>query len=124
MRKLLCLAGLMLLTGCATTLPHALETLRVGMDKDEVLKIAGSPKRTYRQDSEDHWIYTYFKDHEAVLKDVTFRDGRVVRVHKPTALRRNSRSELENAETLEEYEAKARELKREKKNFKPADGGE
>ncbi len=57
--------------------------VREGMDKDQVLELAGSPKRTYRTNSQDHWIYVSFKNNDEYTQDLTFEEGKLVRVGRP-----------------------------------------
>jgi outer membrane protein assembly factor BamE (lipoprotein component of BamABCDE complex) len=75
------------LCACASmvSLPKSLDNVRAGMDKDQVLGTAGNPKRTFRSNSQDHWIYVFFKNHEEFSREITFEDGKVVRVTKALA---------------------------------------
>lgn len=98
------------ITSC-TSVPQALEGLRPGADKDFVLSSAGNPTRTFRENGEDHWIYTYFAGDQQYLRDVVFEDGKVLRVTRPLA-KEPWMKDLEKASTLEEYERKAREHQR------------
>lgn len=52
------------------------------MDKAQVLETAGDPKRTYREHSEDHWIYVYFEGEKEFSREVVFEGGKVERVTK------------------------------------------
>ena len=78
--------GILTLTGCSSlSVSKALEQVHPGMDKDRVLESAGNPARTFRENMQDHWIYTYFlKDHEW-RREVIFEDGKVVKVTQATA---------------------------------------
>lgn len=97
-----------LLSGC-THLPisRQIDKITIGMDKDQVLDEIGDPKRTFRSNSQDHWIYVYFEENNEWRRQVDFRDGKVFKVGRPVA-KRNWESELENSETMEEFESKAR----------------
>ena len=119
MRKMIwiiCLA----LVGCTTPMPRTLEHVTLGMDKDRVLENAGNPKRTFRENSQDHWIYIYFVDDKEWKREVVFEGGKAVRITDPLA-KENWVKELEKASSMEEYEYKAREHQKKADDFKPVD---
>ena len=101
--------SLSLLAACATTSKHGLERVKEGMDKDAVLDTAGSPTRTYRTSSQDHWIYVYFEGAEEMNRDLVFEDGRLVKLSKPMG-KQNWAKELES-------------LRDSSQGFKAVDGG-
>ena len=107
MRKTICIFCL-LLSGCAGSLPRAIEQIRTGMDKDQVLETAGNPQRTFRETSQDHWIYVYFNGEQQVLRDVTFEDGKVAQISRPIVGQEPWVKDLEKSKSMEEYEQKAR----------------
>jgi outer membrane protein assembly factor BamE (lipoprotein component of BamABCDE complex) len=98
-----------LLAGCASAppLPEALDSIAVGMDKDKVLESVGNPQRTYREESQDHWIYIYYSKDKEWRRDIVFAAGKVVRVTRPQA-KEEWVKELENTTSMEEYENKVR----------------
>ena len=96
------------LSGCASGLHQNLAKLRNGMDKDEVLSQAGDPRRTFRTNSQDHWIYVFHKEDQEWLQQVDFAEGKVVNIGRPQAKKAASTSELEDADSMEEYERRAR----------------
>ena len=52
---------LLFFTACSSApVNEALNRVRVGMDKDDVLNIAGNPKHSFRAGGKDHWIYSYY----------------------------------------------------------------
>jgi hypothetical protein len=72
------IVGFLILGACTTlAVDEGLSRVKTGMDKDSVLNLAGNPKRTYRADSKDHWIYTYFRSEREYVQSVTFENGRV-----------------------------------------------
>lgn len=76
--------GFLLLSACASvSVEDSLEKLKVGMDKDEVLRSAGNPKRTFREKGQDNWIYVYFRGDTEMNRIVRFEDGKVARVDRP-----------------------------------------
>jgi outer membrane protein assembly factor BamE (lipoprotein component of BamABCDE complex) len=111
----------LILSACASSPKANLQKLRVGMDKDEVLQAAGDPKRTFRANSEDHWIYIYFEGDEEWRRQIDFRDGKVILVGRAIP-KKNWQSELEATGTMEEFESKARAHQRKASEFKSIDG--
>lgn len=94
--------------GCATvTVEEGLNRVRSGMDRDSVLDLAGNPRRTFRTDSRDHWIYTFFRNDKEFVRTVTFVNGRVTDVTTTKILRAPSDTES-SGETFEELESKLR----------------
>lgn len=77
--RVLLTAFLFFLSACAST-RQSVDGVRSGMDKDRVLQVAGNPKRTYRSNSQDHWIYVDFIKDEEFSRVVTFEDGKVIKV--------------------------------------------
>lgn len=116
------------LVACASGPQRELATIQPGMDKDQVLDKAGDPKRTFHTNGQDHWVYVYYENDHQFRQQVDFADGKVVRVGRPTDKARvpNSTDELESAETMEEFEQKARELQKKNhsssENFQNVDG--
>jgi len=101
------------LTSCASPRHQEIHGVREGMDKDDVLEQAGDPRRTFRAEGKDHWIYVFQKDNKLMLQQIDFEQGKVVRVGQPKANSDTSDDDLESADTLEEFErrAKARQRK-------------
>jgi outer membrane protein assembly factor BamE (lipoprotein component of BamABCDE complex) len=111
----------LLLTGCAGSLPRALDGVKVGMDKDQVLETAGDPKRTYREAMQDHWIYVYFEHDREWRRDVVFEEGKVAKITRPLG-KEEWVKDLEKTKSMEEYEQKAREHQKKSEKFKSIDG--
>jgi hypothetical protein len=121
MRLLICFCVL-LITGCASNTYRDLENIHPGMDKDQVLDRAGNPKRTFRSNSQDHWIYVYFHDNEEWARQIDFAGGKVHKVGLPLA-KHSLEKALEEADSMEEYEATARAHQKKSSGFKDIDGG-
>lgn len=119
--RLMIITFMLSLISCASTVPKALDRLQVGMDKDDVLRLAGNPKRTFRSQGQDHWIYTYYIDDQEWRRDVVFESQRVIRVTRATPTAKEKRG-LEDAETMEEFESKAR-SRQKASDFQYIDGG-
>ena len=73
------------IVGCASTGANILEGIREGMDKDEVLRSAGNPRRTYRTSGQDHWIYTFYQGDQEFSRTVDFEEGKVTKIGRPVA---------------------------------------
>ncbi len=113
----------LLIAGC-TTFSQSMDRIRAGMDKDEVLSRLGSPKRTFRENGLDNWIYLYFQGDQEFRRDVVFESGKVIRVTRATLSRKSSfHLELENSNSVEEFEAAVRAQQKKSEGFKYIDGG-
>ncbi len=121
--RLWVIGATIVLAGC-TTFSQTMDRIKPGMDKDEVLSRLGNPKRTFREDGLDNWIYMYFQDDQEYRRDVVFENGKVIRVTRGTLARKSSfYLELENSNTPEEYEAAVRAPQKKSNGFKYKDGG-
>ncbi len=109
------------LASCASNPTNDLERLHAGMDKDKVLEVAGNPKFTFRETTKDHWVYIYFKDNQEWQREVIFDDGIVTRISKPLG-KQDWTKDLEKAESMEEFEKKARAHQKKAGQFKSIDG--
>ncbi len=113
---------LLLLSACASKPPlNPAHRAQVGMDKDQVLQSLGNPKYTYRGSGQDHWVYVTYRGTEEVQEYVTFEDGRVVRIHRPTP-KHILTQELESAGSLESHRKPLKE-NASAAGFKTIDGG-
>lgn len=106
--------------GCSTPMPVALDRLKVGTEKTTVLDTVGSPQRTFRENGQDHWVYVYYRNDKQWLRDVTIEDGKVLKISRPISSDPRVK-ELQNADSLEEYEKKVR-AQQKKSKYKPLDG--
>jgi outer membrane protein assembly factor BamE (lipoprotein component of BamABCDE complex) len=120
-KKLGTLCAILTAVGC-TSISQSLQQIRAGMDKGEVLQIAGDPKFTFRENSQDHWAYFYETNGQEWRRDIVFENGKVIRVTKPTSGKNKTQREIENSQNMEEFEAIAREQQRRSDNFKYIDG--
>jgi outer membrane protein assembly factor BamE (lipoprotein component of BamABCDE complex) len=97
----------------------ALDQITVGMDKSDVLERAGNPQRTFREASQDHWIYVYYTDDKPFLRKISFQDGRVSKIGTPIARAEGKdalMNDLDSASSYEEYEQKVRAMQQQKKS--------
>jgi outer membrane protein assembly factor BamE len=67
-------------TGCASTDIRDFEKIQVGMDKDDVLKIMGSPNKSERWKGMDRWTYVLWNDNQDGRREVHFNEGRATYV--------------------------------------------
>lgn len=71
-----------LLASC-TSLSQTYESIPLGSDKGYVVNALGSPRRTFRKKSVDHWVYEFHDKNETsqnalVEKEIWFQNGKVV----------------------------------------------
>lgn len=86
MGKLVILAafsGLLLFSGCQTNMVKAFDSLKVGMDKDEVLDTIGGPRAVTRFHGKDRWFILYYHDKIRYEKEIHFLEGRAVYIGEP-----------------------------------------
>lgn len=93
-------------TGCASHKNHNLDSISVGMDKDDVLRLSGSPWITRRINSKDLWIYRFYKGDQQYRKEFTFEEGRIVKI-KPTYPHPNPENKLIEADNIDDYKKAA-----------------
>jgi outer membrane protein assembly factor BamE (lipoprotein component of BamABCDE complex) len=76
--------GFFFLSACVSlSLERSLEKLKVGMDKDEVLRAVGDPRRTFRERGQDNWIYVFYHGETEMNRIVVFEDGKVAKINRP-----------------------------------------
>lgn len=85
-------------TGCSTpsAREHEFDKIQLGMLKSEVLDVAGPPKWTDRQNSQDLWIYLMKSNDRESERIVYFENGKVVQ----TGLRNKPALTAEEEENL------------------------
>lgn len=103
------LIALVLFSGCVTPLPKSLSRLEVGMDKSQVLEIAGNPKRTRRQSGRDQWDYVYYIQDEELKREVHFEQGKVVHIGPAVSVTKEVLSP-EKARNMKELEERSQHL--------------
>ncbi len=75
-----CLTISLFTTSCASTTEENIERITVGMNKAVVLDIVGDPSTTSRSNSVDNWIYKYYTNDIEKHVNVSFKNGRVIKV--------------------------------------------
>lgn len=72
------LVGGLLLSGCQTNMVKEYNKLHLGMEKDDVLEVMGSPQRTQRFHGKDRWTYIFYEDKIRYEKEVQFFEGNAI----------------------------------------------
>lgn len=99
-RTFLILTVLLGFLGCSSVpMNTALDRVKPGMDKAAVLEVAGNPKRTYREQGEDHWVYVFFESQRELSREIVFESGKVEKVGPPRA-KTNWDKEMENLQHM------------------------
>ncbi len=100
----LLLWSFLLFTACASHPElHDLETkVSGGMDKDEVLDVMGNPQLTKRRQSQDIWQYYFYEGDNRTIKEVHFKDGKVIYKGDPAAPKSN-----QTAKAIDERNSRA-----------------
>jgi outer membrane protein assembly factor BamE (lipoprotein component of BamABCDE complex) len=100
---------------CASSPHKTFEKVKVGMDKDSVLDLMGSPQKTRRWKSKDQWVYTFYKDDTEISKQLTFDTGKLISIEEysqaPTAM-----EQLEDASSWQQYESAVKKMKKNSSN--------
>ena len=65
------------LVGCSTPMHRSVNQLEKGMDKSQVLELLGSPQRSGRRNSKDHWLYRYYKNQQRQDLRLIFQNGQL-----------------------------------------------
>lgn len=74
-----------LLSACQTSQLRQYEKIHMGMEKNDVLDVMGSPMTTTRLHGKDRWIYVFYNDGIRFEKEVHFMSGNVVYFGEPWA---------------------------------------
>lgn len=70
----------LLLSACQTNMLKEYSKLHLGMEKDDVLEVMGSPTRTERFHGKDRWSYIFYEDRIRYEKEVQFFEGNAIYV--------------------------------------------
>lgn len=68
----------LLLSACQTNMLKEYNKLHLGMEKDDVLEVMGSPTRTQRFHGKDRWSYVFYEDRIRYEKEVQFFEGNAI----------------------------------------------
>lgn len=98
---------------CATPVHKRLEKLQPGMDKTQVLDLAGTPKRTARQDNGDLWTFEYYIGNQHFERDVHFNEGHVALIF---AAREINAPPSQDDAVIRDYERLVKESKEKRKS--------
>ena len=103
--------GLFFLLGCSTPLSQRIQEVELGMNSSTVVEKLGSPHRSYRHQGVDRWVYQYFdSEKKKQVREIHFKESKVIYVG--FVNQRIIDSEIEDADTYEEYKDKVDEKKK------------
>ena len=105
------------LSGCATPKHQELRGVRLGMEKDQVLELAGSPNKTEYFRDKQRWTYFYYRSDERRAYQVHFKFGEVVCVGRIPP-RPSPLEQLRRSKDFEAYSDAVRMMKFKKRNRK------
>lgn len=97
---LVCLG--LVMSACQMSPVRQFSKLQVGMEKDQVLAVMGSPQKTLRRAGQDRWSYVFYdEDNKKVQKEVRFENGFAIHVGEPllpaiSAEEQDSKNEILN----------------------------
>lgn len=97
----------LLLSACQTNMLKEYNKLHIGMEKDDVLEVMGSPARTQRFHGKDRWSYIFYEDRIRYEKEVQFFEGNAIYVGEKwepemTAAQVDAKNEASNKAVEEE----------------------
>ncbi|MCE3010299.1 MAG: outer membrane protein assembly factor BamE [Proteobacteria bacterium] len=75
-----------LVMGCQMSPSKQFNKVSVGMEKDQVLEIMGSPQQTLRRSGADRWTYVFYNTETQESRQVHFSEGKAIyvgEVYKP-----------------------------------------
>lgn len=99
-------------SACQTSMLKQFESIKPGMEKDDVLELMGSPNQTQRVSGKDRWYYTFYDNRIRFQKEVQFVDGTAIyigEVYQPPAEQTAVAVDTRNAErnkSIDEQEKK------------------
>lgn len=71
------------LSGCQTNMNKAFESVKTGMDKDQVLEAIGGPRAVTRFHGKDRWFIVYYHNDLRFEKEIHFTNGLATYVGEP-----------------------------------------
>lgn len=95
------------LVGCATPAHKALNSLEIGMDKDDALQIMGSPWISRRVQGKDYWVYRAYKDDQQYRREITFEQGKIISMS-PLRPYPDPTEDIKNSSNIDEFEKAAK----------------
>jgi outer membrane protein assembly factor BamE len=77
------LLATLFLSGCQTNMNKAFESVKTGMDKDQVLEAIGGPRAVTRFHGKDRWFIVYYHNDLRFEKEIHFTNGLATYVGEP-----------------------------------------
>ncbi|WP_413586075.1 outer membrane protein assembly factor BamE [Bdellovibrio sp. HCB274] len=103
-------------SACQTSMLKQFESIKPGMEKDDVLNIMGSPNQTQRVSGKDRWYYTFYDKRMRFQKEIQFVDGSAIyigEISQPapdqTAVAVDARNDARNKQVDEEMKKEIQE---------------
>jgi outer membrane protein assembly factor BamE len=118
-RLLIFLFMISMLSACQSNPKKQFESLKMGMEKTDVLEEMGTPWTTTRLHGKDRWIYVYYDDGIRYEKEVHFLNGAAVYIGdtwKPAEEKQAEVKDKKNDELEKKFEEDAKHVKEEQKN--------
>ena len=95
----------LLLINCASTPIQTVQSIKVGMDKSEVIELMGAPQRTSRINGRDQWIYFYYLNEARSGAEISFLESKVIQVRRAET-DKTLMDELNETSNMESYKKK------------------
>lgn len=92
---------LFLFTACATPPHKAIEELKIGMNKDDVIHKIGSPLHSTVKLGIDEWTYSYYIENKQHKKLLRFEKGLLIELRN---IRQKILEKSDTSKSLDEYE--------------------
>lgn len=103
-------------SACQTSMLKQFESIKPGMEKDDVLNIMGSPNQTQRVSGKDRWYYTFYDKRMRFQKEIQFVDGSAIYIGElsqpaadQTAVAVDTRNEARNKQVDEDMKKEIQE---------------
>lgn len=95
---------------CALTPYEGSQKLKVGLDKDEVLELMGSPNTSDRKNGLDEWVYVFYHEKKEYRKLLVFENG-LLKSFADDLRDTPEMKALQKAENMQQYEKAAKKVK-------------
>ena len=99
----------MFCSACQTSMVKQWESIKPGMEKNDVLALMGSPNQTQRFHGKDRWFYNFYDSQIRFQKEVQFFEGNAVyigEVWQPAADQSAAIQDSQNLEKEKQLEIK------------------
>jgi outer membrane protein assembly factor BamE len=80
LKSILASLAILITSACQTSVVKQFESIKPGMEKNDVIGLMGSPNQTLRVHGKDRWYYNFYEDKIRFEKEVQFINGITVYV--------------------------------------------